>query len=65
MNHHHPDFAPYLVTVLGFSIIIIIAIWFFIHFLRVGLQSSDSVVIDKKPEHEFKAFATSSEGHHH
>lgn len=65
MNHHHPDFAPYLTTVLGYSIIIIIAIWFFIHFLRVGLQSSDSVVVDKKPANEIKAFATSSEGHHH
>ena len=65
MNHHHPDLAPYLTTVLGYSLIIIIAIWFFIHFLRVGLHSADSVVVDKKPANEIKAFATSSEGPHH
>lgn len=65
MNHHYPDFAPYLTTVLGFSIVLIIGVWFFIHYLRVGLQSVDSVNIDKKPKNEIKAFATSSEGHHH
>lgn len=65
MNHHYPDLAPYLTTVLGYSVIVIIAIWFFIHFLRVGLNSADAVVIDKKPANEIKAFSTSSEGTHH
>ena len=65
MNHHYPELAPYLTTVLGYSVVIIIAIWFFIHYLRVGLNSADSVVIDKKPANEIKAFETSSKGHHH
>lgn len=65
MNHHYPELAPYLTTVLGFSLVIIIAIWFFIYFLRVGLNSADSVVIDKMPSKEIKAFDTSSNGYHH
>lgn len=50
MNHHYPELAPYLTILLGYSLVALIAIWFFIHFLRVGLNSADSVVIDKKPE---------------
>jgi hypothetical protein len=65
MNHHYPELATYLTIVLGYSLVVIIAIWFFIHFLRVGLNSADSRTIDKKPVNEIKAFATSSEGHHH
>lgn len=65
MNHHYPELATYLTVVLGFSVVALIAIWFFIHYLRVGLKSSDSEVIDKKPTHEIKAFSTSSEGAHH
>ena len=65
MNHHYPELAPYLTIVLGYSIVIIIAIYFFIHFLSVGLNSADSVVIDKKPANNNKAFDTSSKGHHH
>jgi len=48
MNHHHPFVSEYLTTVLGFSVVILICLWFFIHFLRVGLQSHDSVRIDAK-----------------
>ena len=65
MNHHYPDFAPYITTVLGFSLVIIIAIWFFIHYLRVGLNSPDAVVVDKLPTNDFKAHATHSESDHH
>lgn len=62
--NHHPELAPYLTTVLGYGLLIVIAIWFFIHVLRTGLNSKESVVVDKKPANDIKAFAT-SEGHHH
>ena len=40
--------AEYYTIVLGYSVIIIIALMFFIHYLRVGLDSHDSVRIDSK-----------------
>ncbi len=45
---HYPNFPEYYTTVLGFSGVILICLMFFIHFLRVGLQSHDSVRIDSK-----------------
>lgn len=48
MNHHHPLSPEYFTIVLGFSVVILICLWFFIHYLRVGLHSSDSVQIDAK-----------------
>ncbi|WP_342558514.1 hypothetical protein [Metasolibacillus sp. FSL K6-0083] len=47
-NHHHPLAAPYLTTVLGFTVVLLISVWFFIHYLRVGLNSADSTRIDSK-----------------
>ncbi|WP_195891721.1 hypothetical protein [Bacillus ndiopicus] len=47
-NHHHPLAPEFLTTVLGFTVVLLISVWFFIHFLRVGLQSSDSTRIDAK-----------------
>ncbi|MGM9944035.1 MAG: hypothetical protein ACI33M_03780 [Lysinibacillus sp.] len=44
----HPNLPEYYTTVLGFSAIIIICLMFFIHYLRVGLNSHDSVRIDSK-----------------
>ena len=63
MNHHYPMGPEYYTTVLGYSLIIIICIWFFIHYLRVGLNSSDSVHIDSTEG----AFAPNEKasGHHH
>lgn len=40
----------WLTVVLGMSSLIIIAMAFFIHYLRVGLDSSSSVKIDPKPK---------------
>ena len=42
------DVAEYYTIVLGFSVVIIIALMLFIHYLRVGLHSHDSVRIDSK-----------------
>lgn len=47
-DHHHPLGPEFYTTVLGFSVVILICLWFFIHYLRVGLDSSDSVRIDPK-----------------
>ena len=44
----HHNLAEYYTIVLGYSVIIIIALMFFIHYLRVGLNSHDSVRIDSK-----------------
>ena len=40
----------YLTTVLGFSVVLLIGIAFFIHYLQVGLDSKSSVTIDPKPK---------------
>lgn len=47
-DHHHPLSPEFYTTVLGYSVVILICLWFFIHFLQVGLNSSDSVRIDPK-----------------
>ena len=40
--------GEYYTIVLGYSVVIIIALMFFIYYLRVGLNSHDSVRIDSK-----------------
>ena len=45
---HYPNLPEYYTTVLGFSVVIIICLMFFIHYLRVGLDSHDAVRIDSK-----------------
>lgn len=47
-THHHPMLGEYLTTVLGFTGVLLISVWFFIHFLRVGLHSVDATRIDAK-----------------
>ncbi|MEC1179696.1 hypothetical protein P9B03_14445 [Metasolibacillus meyeri] len=47
-DHHHPMTSYFYTTVLGFTVVLILSVWFFIHYLRVGLQSSDSTRIDAK-----------------
>lgn len=42
------NLAEYYTIVLGFSTVIIICLMFLIHYLRVGLDSHDSVRIDSK-----------------
>ncbi|MEG0259253.1 MAG: hypothetical protein RR595_00700 [Lysinibacillus sp.] len=43
----------FLTTVLGFSVVLLIGLAFFIHYLRVGLDSSSSVIVDPKPKDQF------------
>lgn len=43
----------YLSTVLGFLSVLIISMMMFIHYLRVGLNSKSSVIIDPKPENNY------------
>lgn len=49
MNHHHPLLADYITTVLGYSVVVLIFLAFFIYFLFVGLKTADSRRIDPKP----------------
>ena len=62
-NHHYPVLSDYYTLVFGFSIVIIVCLIMFIHYLRVGLHSHDSVVVDSKAG----AFAPNekSNGQHH
>ncbi len=39
----------FISTVAGFFVVIMISLAMFIHYLRVGLNSHSSVVIDPKP----------------
>lgn len=43
----------FISTVLGFTTVLLIAMSMFIHYLRVGLDSSTSVKIDPKPTEKF------------
>lgn len=40
----------FLTTVLGFSVILLIGVAFFIHYLQVGLDSKSAVTVDPKPK---------------
>lgn len=42
--------ASYYTIVLGLGGVLIIGLMLFIHYLRIGLHSHDSVVIDAKPK---------------
>lgn len=44
----------YITTVLGFMAVLLIGVAMFIHYLRVGLDSSSSVRIDPKPTEKFE-----------
>ena len=43
----------FISTVAGFFVVLMIALTFFIHFLRVGLDSKSSVKIDPKPTEKY------------
>ncbi|MEK9199585.1 hypothetical protein ACH0B5_06600 [Ureibacillus sp. 179-F W5.1 NHS] len=43
----------YISTVVGFFVVIMIAMAMFIHYLRVGLNSASSVKIDPKPTEKY------------
>ncbi|MBS7344443.1 MAG: hypothetical protein KIG60_02070 [Caryophanon sp.] len=43
-------FAQFLTTVLGFSVLILVALGYFIYVLFQGLNTHDAIVIDHKPE---------------
>lgn len=43
----------YVSTVLGVFTVLILSMCMFIHYLRIGLNSKSSVVIDPKPENTY------------
>ncbi|HWL24420.1 MAG TPA: hypothetical protein VNR38_11835 [Ureibacillus sp.] len=43
----------FISTVAGFFVVLMISMSMFIHYLRVGLNSHSSVVIDPKPTEKF------------
>lgn len=43
----------YISTVAGFFAVIMISMSMFIHYLRIGLDSSSSVRVDPKPNEKF------------
>lgn len=43
----------YISTVAGFFVVLMISLAMFIHYLRVGLNSHSSVVIDPKPTKKY------------
>lgn len=45
---HYPNLPEFYTTVLGFSVVLIISLIYFIHSLRTGLDSHESVRIDSK-----------------
>lgn len=50
MDHRHPFLSEYYTIIAGYSIVVLIALLFFIYYLRVGLDSHDSVRIDSKSD---------------
>lgn len=63
-DHHHPFLSDYYTIVLGFSAVILICLILFIQFLRMGLQSHDSVLVDTKAG-AFAPNEKANNGHHH
>lgn len=47
-DHRHPFLSDYYALVFGFSIVILVCLVMFIQYLRMGLQSHESVVVDSK-----------------
>lgn len=43
----------YVTTVVGYLTVLIISLFFVLHYLRKGLDSSSSVKIDPKPSEKF------------
>lgn len=43
----------YISTVAGFFVVLMISLAMFIHYLRMGLNSHSSVVIDPKPTEKY------------
>jgi hypothetical protein len=43
----------FISTVAGFFVVLLICLAMFIHYLRVGLDSHSSVVIDPKPTEKY------------
>lgn len=43
----------FISTVLGFFVVLMASMAMFIHYLRVGLDSSSSVQVDPKPNQKF------------
>ncbi|MGN7478445.1 hypothetical protein ACTHOQ_11355 [Solibacillus silvestris] len=63
-DHRHPFLSDYYAVVLGYSVVILVCLVLFIVYLRIGLQSHDSVVIDSKAS-AFAPNEKSLDGHHH
>lgn len=63
-DHHHPFLSDYYTIVLGFSAVILICLILFIQYLRMGLQSHDSVLVDSKTG-AFAPNEKAKDGHHH
>ena len=63
-DHHHPFLSDYYTIVLGFSAVILICVMLFIQYLRMGLHSHDSVLVDTKAG-AFAPNEKAKDGHHH
>ncbi|MEG0384527.1 hypothetical protein [Solibacillus cecembensis] len=63
-DHHHPFLSDYYTIVLGFSVVILVCVVLFIQYLRMGLHSHDSVLVDTKAG-AFAPNEKSKDGHHH
>lgn len=63
-DHHHPFLSDYYTIVLGFSAVILVCLILFIQYLRMGLQSHDSVLVDTKAG-AFAPNEKAKNGHHH
>ncbi|WP_274308142.1 hypothetical protein [Solibacillus daqui] len=63
-DHRHPFLSDYYTLVFGFSIVLIVFLIMFIQYLRMGLQSHESVVVDSKAG-TFASNEKSNDGHHH
>lgn len=63
-DHHYPFLSDYYAIVLGFSIVILVFLMLFIQYLRIGLNSEESVIIDSTAN----AYASNEkalDGQHH
>ncbi len=63
-DHHYPVLSNYYTLVFGFSIVIMVCLVMFIQYLRMGLHSHDSVVVDSK-EAAFASNEKAKDGQHH
>ena len=63
-DHHYPFLSDYYTLVFGFTVILLVFLFMFIMYLRIGLQSHDSVIVDSKAN-TFAPNEKSLDGHHH